>query len=243
VVQPSIKGVRSGHEESIPTAVLKAVFANLNFQGWICLEGALMKRSFFVFFGLLMAVLSVQVRADAVPGSPAPAFTLTDTLGKPVSLSDFKGRLVVLEWVNHGCPFVRKHYGAGNMQSLQKSFREQGVVWLSIQSTNPDHQDYQAPAALEQTMRKSGAAQHATLMDPEGKVGRLYGAKVTPQLYLIDQAGILRYAGAIDNIRSTDQADIARARNYIAAALDAVLAGRTVADRRTTAYGCTIKYR
>jgi len=160
-----------------------------------------------------------------------------------VSLADFRGRIVVLEWVNHGCPFVRKHYGSGNMQALQKRYVDKGVVWLSIQSTHPDHPDYQAPQALAAAMRAAGAAQTATLLDGDGEVGRLYGARTTPHMYLVDARGVLAYAGAIDDIRSANPQDVKRANNHVAASLDALLAGRAVPLASTVPYGCSVKYR
>jgi len=198
---------------------------------------------FALLVGLALALVVGGARADALPGQPAPAFRLNDTAGRPVSLADFRGRIVVLEWVNHGCPFVRKHYGSGNMQALQKRYVARGVVWLSIQSTHPDHQDYQGPEALAAAMRAAGAAQTATLLDADGTVGRLYGARTTPHMYLVDARGVLAYAGAIDDIRSANPGDVKRANNHVAASLDALLAGSPVPLASTAPYGCSVKYR
>ena len=182
--------------------------------------------------------------AGATPtlGQPAPAFTAVDATGKTVSLADFKGRTVVLEWVNPGCPFVQKHYGAANMQATQKDATAKGVVWLSINSTAPDAEDYLRPAEMAQWMRTQKAASTATLMDSDGKVGRAYGARTTPHLYIVDPAGQLVYAGGIDNKPSTNPADIAGATNYVKAALNETLAGKPVSQASTRPYGCSIKY-
>jgi hypothetical protein len=202
-----------------------------------------MKHLYTLLTGLALALTLGGARADAVPGQPAPSFRLSDTAGRPVSLADYRGRIVVLEWVNHGCPFVRKHYGSGNMQALQQRYVAKGVVWLSIQSTHPDHPDYQAPDALAAAMRAAGAAQTATLLDADGAVGRLYGARTTPHMYLVDAAGVLAYAGAIDDIRSAKPEDVQRASNHVAASIDALLAGRAVPLASTVPYGCSVKYR
>ena len=182
--------------------------------------------------------------AGATPtiGQPAPGFTATDASGKTVSLADFKGKTIVLEWVNPGCPFVQKHYGAANMQATQKDATAKGVVWLSINSTAPDAEDYLRPAEMAQWMRTQKAASTATLMDSDGKVGRAYGARTTPHLYVVDPAGRLVYAGGIDNKPSTNQADIATATNYVKAALGETLAGKPVSQASTRPYGCSIKY-
>jgi hypothetical protein len=182
-------------------------------------------------------------RADALPGQPAPAFSLPDAQGRIVSLADFKGRTVVLEWVNHNCPFVRKHYGSGNMQALQKRAGGQGVTWLAIQSTHPGHPEYQAPDRLAAAMKEAGAAPTATLMDADGAVGRRYGARTTPHMYVIDASGRVVYAGGIDDRRSTDPQDVRGARNYVSAALDDLAAGRAVATASAPPYGCSVKYR
>jgi peroxiredoxin len=180
--------------------------------------------------------------ADASVGQPAPAFSARDVSGKTVSLADFKGRTVVLEWINPGCPFVRKHYDSANMQSTQKDAAAKGAVWLAINSTSTESRDYMAPAAMGQWMQQQGAAATATLMDTDGKVGRAYGARVTPHMYVIDAQGRLVYAGAIDSVASARPADIDKATNHVKQALAEVAAGNAVSVPTTQAYGCTIKY-
>jgi peroxiredoxin len=181
-------------------------------------------------------------RAEALPGQPAPAFELADASGKSVTLADFKGRFVVLEWTNPGCPFVLKHYGSQNMQSLQKEAVAQGVVWLSISSTAQGHSDYLAPAALAAQYRQWGAAPTAMLMDDSGKVGRAYGARTTPHMYLIDPKGLLVYAGGIDDKRSANPEDVKTAKNFVRAALGEALAGKPVSTPSAMPYGCSVKY-
>ena len=180
--------------------------------------------------------------AAASVGQPAPAFSAVDTAGKTVSLADFKGRHVVLEWVNPGCPFVQKHYSGGNMQGTQKEATAKGVVWLTINSTSPDAGDHLKPAEMAAWMQQQKAAATATLMDPEGKVGRAYGARTTPHLYVVDPAGKLVYAGAIDSKPTGRVADIATATNYVKLTVAELLAGKPVSTPSTSAYGCSIKY-
>jgi len=197
------------------------------------------RRMFFVFLWLLAAG---RVFAAAVVGQPAPDFTAVDTAGRTVSLADFKGRPVVLEWVNPGCPFVQKHYGSANMQGTQRDAVAKGVVWLTINSTSPEAADYRKPAEMAAWMQQQHAASTATLMDSDGKVGRAYGARTTPHLYLIDAGGKLVYAGAIDSKPSTRVADIDSATNYVRQALGESLAGKAVSVPASTSYGCSIKY-
>jgi peroxiredoxin len=182
-------------------------------------------------------------RAAAMVGQPAPAFTLTDSNGARHSLSDLKGKVVVLEWVNFECPFVGKHYGSGNMQKLQKTYTGKGVVWLSINSSAEGKQGYFAPDRINALMKEKGAAPTAYLIDTDGAVGRAYGAKTTPHMYVIDARGNLVYAGGIDDTPSTDQADVATARNFVSAALDEVVAGKPVTTASSAPYGCSVKYR
>jgi peroxiredoxin len=178
----------------------------------------------------------------AAVGQPAPPFTVPDTAGRPVSLADFKGRHVVLEWVNPGCPFVVKHYGSGNMQATQKAATDKGVVWLAINSTASGHGDYRTPAAMASWMKEHKAAVTATLTDTDGKVGRAYGARTTPHMYVIDPQGTLVYAGAIDSKPTANPADIKTATNHVNQALAEALAGKPVTVARTQAYGCSIKF-
>lgn len=189
-----------------------------------------------------VAAVSSPVLAAPVPGQPAPAFRGVDVNGKPVSLADFRGKTVVLEWNNPNCPFVQKHYTSGNMQSLQQKNTAAGVVWLAVNSTTESHSDYLAPAKLAAWFGEQKAAPTAIVMDPKGEIGRAYGAKVTPHMYVIDAKGTLVYAGAIDDKRSANPADIKTSTNHVAAALGEVAAGKAVTTPSTTAYGCTIKY-
>jgi len=180
--------------------------------------------------------------ATATVGQPAPAFIATDTHGKTVSLADLKGKHVVLEWVNPGCPFVVKHYSSANMQGTQKDATARGVVWLAVSSTAPDASDYKKPAELAKWMQGQKAAATATLMDDDGKVGKAYGARTTPHMYIVDPAGTLVYAGGIDNKPSTNVADIASSTNHVKAALAETLAGKAVSQASTRPYGCSVKY-
>jgi hypothetical protein len=180
--------------------------------------------------------------ASAAAGSAAPGFTLTDLAGKPVNLADYKGKTVVLEWHNFGCPFVQKHYKSGNMQALQKKYGND-VAWLAVNSTNAGHQDYQAPPVLTKALAEAGAAPAKYLMDEPGTMGKAYGAKTTPHMYIIDGTGKVVYNGAIDDNRSANPADVKGAKNFVAVALDEMKAGKPVSTPSTTPYGCTIKYK
>jgi peroxiredoxin len=189
-----------------------------------------------------LAALPMALAAPAV-GQPAPDFTLTDTAGKTVRLSEFKGRHVVLEWVNPGCPYVRKHYQSANMQGTQKEVTGKGVVWLAINSTEAQSYDYLAPDKLAGWMTRQKAAPTRTLMDPEGTVGRAYGARTTPHLYIVDPQGRLAYAGGIDSIPSSSADDIPKAVNYVKQGVSQVLAGQPLNPATTRPYGCSIKYK
>jgi peroxiredoxin len=191
---------------------------------------------------LLLLALATWVHADAEIGKPAPAFTLPTCESKSVSLSDFKGKVVVLEWTNHSCPFVVKHYGTGNMQKLQADAAAKGVVWLSICSSAPNQQGHATPADALKACTEKNSAATAYLIDESGATGRAYGAKRTPEMYVINADGILVYQGAIDDKKSVDPADIATAKNLVAAAMDETLAGKPVSTPETEAYGCSIKY-
>ena len=180
--------------------------------------------------------------AAATVGQPAPAFSAVDTSGKTVSLADFKGRHVVLEWVNPGCPYVRRHYDSANMQGTQKQATAKGVVWLAVNSTAEEATDYLAPAALAQWMKAQNAAATATLMDADGRIGRAYGARTTPHMYIVDPAGTLVYAGAIDDRPRASLDETAGATNHVKAALAESLAGKPVSTANTRAYGCSVKY-
>ena len=179
-------------------------------------------------------------------GEPAPAFTAVDTRGTSHSLEAYRGRWVVLEWFNHGCPYSKKHYkaidgGAGNTQAMQRDYAKR-VVWLSVVSSAPGRQGYTSADEANEQMREKGAAQAAVVRDTAGTLGRLYGARNTPQYAIIDPQGVLRYAGAIDDKPSANVKDIAAATNYVRAALDAGLAGNPIAVAQTQPYGCEVKY-
>jgi peroxiredoxin len=189
----------------------------------------------------VIAALPAAVFANAVVGQPAPAFAATGVAGKPVSLADYKGKLVVLEWHNPGCPFVQKHYNSGNMQSLQKKYGSD-VVWLAVNSTNTGASDYLPPDKLSALMKGFNAAPADYLMDASGKVGKAYGAKTTPHMYIIDRDGKLLYNGAIDDKRSTSVEDVKTAKNYVVAALEEIKAGKPVSTPSTAPYGCSVKY-
>ena len=193
---------------------------------------------------LLSTLMAFSVGATfaASVGQPAPAFSAVDTSGKTVSLADFKGKTVVLEWVNPGCPFVQKHYSSANMQGTQKEAAAKGVVWLAVNSTSTDAGDYKTPAAMAQWMQAQRASATATLMDSDGKVGRAFGARTTPHMFVVDPAGKLIYAGGIDSKASANPADIAGATNYIKAGLTETLAGKPISAATTQPYGCSIKY-
>ncbi len=189
---------------------------------------------------------AAAVAAKAIaprPGATAPEFTLPDAAGKQVSLADYRGKWVVLEWVNYDCPFVRKHYGSGNMQKLQALARGKGVVWLSINSSAPGKQGHFEGVELTQRMADVKAQPDAYLQDPEGKVGKTYAAKTTPSMFVINPGGTVVYAGAIDDKPSTDQADVPKAKNYVRTALDEAMAGKPVQTAATQSYGCGVKYK
>jgi hypothetical protein len=190
----------------------------------------------------LAALAPVAMRAAATVGQPAPNFSLTDMTGQTRSLADYRGKVVVLEWTNPECPIVRKHYRSGNMPALQKSAAAEGVVWLSINSGYQGSQGDYDPARVGQWLKSTGAAPAAYMRDQDGRVGRLYGAKATPDMFVISADGTLVYAGAIDSIASADPSDIARATNYVRAALDSLKQGRPVAVATSRPYGCSIKY-
>ena len=181
--------------------------------------------------------------AKATIGEAAPGFTLTSSEGKDVSLSDYAGKTVILEWTNHDCPFVKKHYTSGNMQDLQGAYTEDDTVWLSIISSAPGKQGHVSPAEARELTTSRGAKPTHVLFDPTGDVGRNYGAKTTPHMYVIDDAGtLLAYNGAIDSIRSSDPADIPKATNYVKTAMTAMAAGEKPSPATTKPYGCSIKY-
>ncbi len=178
----------------------------------------------------------------ATVGQAAPAFVLKDLNGKSVQLADFRGKTVVLEWHNPGCPFVQKHYDTANMPNLQRKVAKD-VVWLAVNSTNTEHRDHRDPAGYASYMKEKGADAIPYLLDPDGKVGRAYAAATTPHMYIIDKSGQLIYNGAIDSIRSANPADVPKATNYVALALDEVKSGKSLSNASTTPYGCSVKYK
>jgi AhpC/TSA family len=188
-------------------------------------------------------LVAAHAYSATVIGQKAPDFTLKDTAGKSVSLTDFKGKTVVLEWLNPGCPYVRKHYSAGNMQSTQKDAAGKGVVWLAINSTETEHPDYLKPAALQAWMGEQKAAATHTLMDESGKAGQQYAARTTPHMYIVNPQGTLVYAGGIDSIPSASVADIKSATNYVKVALAETAAGKPISAAQTRPYGCSVKYK
>jgi len=179
---------------------------------------------------------------DPEIGAAAPEFTLPDTHGNQHSLADYRGKWVVLEWLNYGCPFVQKHYRSGNMQRLQSEYGQKGVVWFSLVSSAPGKQGYYEPGEMNAMNEEFGNAAAAVLLDPSGAVGRAYGAKTTPHMYVIDPDGVLLYNGAIDDKPSTRLSDIEGARNYLVQALSEAMAGQPVSVPTSRPYGCSVKY-
>jgi peroxiredoxin len=212
------------------------------------------KESFFVFLVLIMSFVCLSAQAESggvgshtsfgqvAINQKAPQFTLHDPKNKTVKLSDFKGKYVVLEWFNFGCPFVKKHYESGNMQKLQKEYTNKGVIWLSVCSSAPGKQGHESTSDYDRMFAEKNAAPTAILIDADGKVGHLYDAKTTPDMYVINPEGILIYAGAIDDTPGTDVSEIATAKNYVTAALDESMTGKPVTTQETKSYGCSVKY-
>ena len=190
----------------------------------------------------IAALAAAPATADQVTGEPAGNFRLMDANGKVVTLSQFRGRPVVLEWNNPGCPFVQKHYASGNMQAAQAKAKAMGAVWLTINSGAPGKQGYMTGPEAKAFVSKEKAVPTAYLLDPQGRVGKGYGAKTTPHMYLIDASGTLVYQGGIDDKPTADQADIAGARNHLLAALGEVKAGKKVSVPEARPYGCSVKY-
>ena len=208
------------------------------------------RRRFGTWMGLAAAValtagamMATAAEAAPVVGQPAPVFTAVDTKGVSHSLSDFAGKTVVLEWTNHLCPFVVKHYeGSSNIPAQQKAAAEDGIVWLSVISSAPGKQGHLAAADADAKAAERGAAPAAILIDESGDMGRLYDAKTTPHMFVIDGDGVLRYQGAIDSVKSTRAADIEGADQYVEMALAAIAEGRAVDPDTTVQYGCSVKY-
>ncbi|MGE3261003.1 MAG: thioredoxin family protein [Bacteriovoracia bacterium] len=197
-----------------------------------------MQISKWVLAGFFIA----NIASAATTGGAAPDFSVMDSKGKTVKLSDYKGKTVVLEWLNYGCPFVQKHYGSGNMQALQGEATKQGVVWLSVISSAKGKQGASTPESAEADRKEHKSNASDVLLDIEGKVGKAYAAKTTPHMFVIDPAGKIVYQGAIDDKASTDQADVKGARNYVREAIAAVAAKKPVEVAETKSYGCSVKY-
>lgn len=199
-----------------------------------------MYKPFAIIFLMLFGITTFAQTAKL--NEQAPDFKLIDSNGKEHSLSDFKGKVVVLEWVNFDCPFVKKQYNSKNMQSLQLKYTKKDVVWLSISSSSEGKQGNFTNDEINKRIKDHNAKMSAYLIDADGKVGKMYGAKTTPHMYVIDKEGKLVYVGAIDDKPSTDVADVKEAKNYVAAALDELLAGKNVSFQSSTSYGCSVKY-
>jgi len=199
-------------------------------------------RAWTIVIATALAAGALVAHADAIVGSPAPAFTATDDRGAGHSLADFKGKFVVLEWHNNGCPYVKKHYESGNMQALQKAWAAKGVVWLTVISSAPGTQGYVTPEESQAYMTEKNGAQTAVLLDPKGDLGHLYEAKTSPHMFIIDSKGILIYNGAIDDKPTSDVADVKTATNYVSQALTEAMAGKAVSVPTSRPYGCSVKY-
>lgn len=187
--------------------------------------------------------LLVATALAARVGDPAPDFTATDSNGKTHRLADSKGKYVVLEWHNQGCPYTRKHYESGNMERLQKEWTAKGVVWYTVISSAPGTQGYVTAAEENDYLKKMNAVPTAVLLDPDGALGHLYAAKTTPHMYIIDPNGLLIYNGAIDDHPTTDASDIPNSKNYVSMALEQAMSGKKITDAATRPYGCSVKYK
>jgi len=195
-----------------------------------------------VFTWCLTVITAGTVLAAAVVGQSAPEFTGIDTNGNKHSLSDYEGTYVVLEWINHDCPFIRKHYNSGNMQKLQKEYTTKGVVWFSISSSAIGKQGQYGPEEADRLTEEKGASPTDVILDPKGEIGRLYGAQTTPHMFVINPGGELIYQGAIDDTPGVDVEEIQGAHNYVKAALDTSMNGGVVSVPMTKSYGCSVKY-
>jgi peroxiredoxin len=198
-----------------------------------------MKRA--IRFLTLIVFVALSAFAAKV-GDPAPDFTGTDSHGQTHKLSDYRGKFVVLEWHNNGCPYTKKHYESGNMQQLQKEWTGKGVVWFTVISSAPDTQGYVTAAQENDYMRRMHAAPTAAILDPSGQIGHLYAAKTTPHMFIVDPKGNLIYNGAIDDHPTSDQADIPNSKNYVSEALREAISGQAIATANTRPYGCSVKY-
>lgn len=190
----------------------------------------------------LLAAISLTTHAAVNVGQAAPDFTGVDSNGKQHSLSQYKGKTVVLEWTNHDCPYVKKHYNSGNMQALQKDATANGVVWLSIISSRPGKQGHVSGKQANELTASRNASPTAVILDESSEIGLLYGAKTTPHMYIVDKSGQLVYMGGIDNMPSKDEDDIPKSKNYVRTALDEMAAGHAIKESITRPYGCSVKY-
>ena len=195
-----------------------------------------------IFLGLFLLSLSTLSFAEVRPNTTAPDFTITDMNAKTHKLSDFKGKWVVMEWFNKDCPFVKKHYGSNNMQKLQKSYTDKGVIWLTVYSSAKGKQGYEEPKDALGTHKELKSHSSFLLADNDGAVGKLYGAVTTPHMFVIAPDSKVIYTGAIDDNSSSDPAVIAGSKNYVAQALDASMANKAVAIQNAKPYGCSVKY-
>ena len=194
------------------------------------------------FLILLFCFLNISLVNAVEVGQVAPSFELRSANGKLIKLKELRGKIVVLEWLNHGCPFIKKHYFSGNMQAMQKKYTQQGVVWLSVISSAKGKQGYSDPDKAKEDRKKLSSFASHILLDTNGKVGMKYEAKTTPHMFVINKDGILSYQGAIDSIASVNVQDIKSATNYVAAALNALIQQKDVEVAKTKPYGCSVKY-
>ncbi|APB33200.1 peroxiredoxin [Gloeomargarita lithophora Alchichica-D10] len=196
-----------------------------------------------VVTGIAVSTLTVNTSAAVRVGNPAPDFTAKTSTGQTVRLSDHKGKVVVLEWTNHECPFVVKHYGTGNMQKLQQEAKAKGVVWLSVVSSAPGQQGFVTADQANGVVKDKKATPTAVLLDPDGSLGKMYNARTTPHMFVIDKSGKLQYMGAIDDAPSLADQDVSKANNYVRTALGQVMVGQPVTTSTTQPYGCSVKYK
>lgn len=209
-----------------------------------------MKKLIILISLILAAAMAINLTSespenatsDATVGEPAPDFEVIGADGTTHSLSDYEGEYIIIEWLNHGCPYIQKHYNGNNMQQLQEKYTDQGVVWLSVVSSAPGTQGYMEAEEALQSIEEQGASPTAILLDPEGEMGRAYDARVTPHMFIIDPEGVLRYNGAIDDKPTARASSLETAHNYIDAAMTSLRNGEEVEVKSNTPYGCTVKY-
>jgi peroxiredoxin len=209
------------------------------------MKASLTRQSFIAglaLVGLSLSAGSVLAEGAAKVGQPAPAFQAVDADGKTRNLSEFTGKTVILEWTNHDCPYVRKHYNSATMQTLQKDMAKEGIVWLSVVSSPVGEQGYVDGTAAKDLTAKRDAAPAAVLLDPNSKVARAYGATTTPHMYIVDPKGTLAYMGAIDDKPSSNPASLNGAKSYVRQAVAELKAGKPVSEAATKSYGCAVKY-